>query len=150
MTQYTRITVKHNVEMAHRLYLTPGKCEAIHGHSWNIELGLSGPVDSRGILCGLDFGFVKKEFRGMLDTEFDHRVLLNEDDPWAGAAIMLPDRSEQLIPGIQTLHGDPTTENFAGIIGNWARDKFVSYGVNEVYAVVFETAVNSADWQWLQ
>jgi 6-pyruvoyltetrahydropterin/6-carboxytetrahydropterin synthase len=136
------IKVKHNVEMAHRLLLTPGKCEAIHGHSWWVDLQLFGTIDKNYILAGLNFTEVKKEFRNYLDSNFDHRLLLNHDDPWA-QKIWLPDAvGEENLPGLQTSSGDPTTEWFAEHIGLWASNTFqLPTSVD-----VWETRVNCAQW----
>jgi 6-pyruvoyltetrahydropterin/6-carboxytetrahydropterin synthase len=132
------IKVKHNVEMAHRLFETPGKCEKIHGHSWNVELELFGSIDGRGMLNSLDFGIVKQHFRGFLDHEFDHRILLNARDPWAQN---IGDMG--LLPGLATLPGDPTTENLANGVGSWANQFF---GCSKTSVTVWETAVNCATW----
>jgi 6-pyruvoyltetrahydropterin/6-carboxytetrahydropterin synthase len=123
------ICVTHNIEIAHRLTHLPGKCEQIHGHSMVVTLGLKGRINSKGLLSDLDFGHVKRAFRDHLDTKYDHHLLLNENDPWAGP-ISLPDgtyvsgsRTTQL-PGLVTFPGDPTTENIAKWIAQWATDAF--------------------------
>jgi len=129
------IRVKHNVEMAHRLTETVGKCERIHGHSWDVILEIGGDVDQSGKLGGLEFGAVKNIFRSYLDANFDHSLLLNSEDNWA--------RYE--LPGLQTMEGDPTTENFAKVIGKWARSEM---GLSYQYRViVWETRVNCATWE---
>lgn len=142
------ITVRHNIEVAHRLYLLPGKCENIHGHSMWVELTLFGELDKNGILAGLDFGDVKKEFRHYLDSTFDHRLLLNEQDPWAQLVRHMPgdqplsnDVHYKRLPGLQPISiGDPTTENLARIIAHWGATQFNL----PTDVVVHETAVNSA------
>lgn len=139
------IEVRHNIEVAHRLFNLNGKCERIHGHSMWVDLKLHGSVDAHGILSSLDFGTVKKKFRGFLDGSFDHHLLLNENDPWAGP-VALPDGSEDSasrvvhLPGVVTFPGDPTTENLARWIAEWAVDEF------ELPAdvIVHETSVNAA------
>jgi len=143
------ISVRHNVEMAHRLYLTPGKCENIHGHSWQVTLTLNGPVDSAGLLLGLDFGIVKQQFREYLDSNFDHRVLLNPRDPWAQDLDPRQEYDSSLkpmtLPGLQVMqYGDPTTENLATAIGYWAQSIY-SYATG-IRANVWETKVNNATW----
>lgn len=127
--------------------LTPGKCENIHGHSFNVGIELYGPMDKRGMLCSLDFGAVKRLFRGYLDTEFDHRVLLNSEDPWASAQCDTGEFSESL-PGLQPVNGDPTTENLARWIGEWARLNFIEAGITGIDVCVQETRVNAASWTW--
>jgi len=136
------IRVKHNFEAAHRLFQTHGKCERIHGHSFQVELELGGDVNSRGLLCGLDFGQVKAGFRNYLDTDYDHSLLLNAQDPWA------EDQGFGLLPGLKVMSVDPTTENIAARIGIWAQGTFARYGVQTFGVTVWETNVNCATW-WI-
>jgi 6-pyruvoyl tetrahydropterin synthase/QueD family protein len=147
------ITVRHNVEMAHRLFTTPGKCENIHGHSWWVELTIYGDIgEETGMLEGLDFGMVKRHLRTYLDSGFDHRVLLNERDPFAGDLNILhySTRGEDVetdepaihLPGMVAMHGDPTTENFAHMIGLAMAGLFKL----PVRVDVWETSVNKAFW----
>lgn len=138
------IKVRHNVEMAHRLFLTPGKCEAIHGHSWNVTLQLIGEVDNHGLLASLDFGSIKMLFRKFLDSNFDHRVLLNVNDPWAN--LRLHTNCTEELPGLALFEGDPTTENLAKTIGEWGRLTFPS--MRGIGIEVWETRVNNATWSW--
>jgi 6-pyruvoyltetrahydropterin/6-carboxytetrahydropterin synthase len=132
------IQVRHNIEVAHRLSLLPGKCEAIHGHSMWVELELAGDIDSTGILAGLDFGAVKRAFRGYLDSQFDHRLLLNEND----------DLAYLDLPGLRTLPGDPTTELLARWIGQWAQAAFPFPQTPSGLVTVRETHVNAATYRW--
>lgn len=135
------IQVRHNIEVAHRLYLTEGKCEAIHGHSMWVELRLSGHVNSNGLLSGLEFGHVKKLFREYLDTNYDHRLLLNKADPFAQKLHTYSSGDSGVeLPGLRPFEGDPTTENIAREIARWATKMFsTSAGV-----MVHETSVNGA------
>jgi 6-pyruvoyltetrahydropterin/6-carboxytetrahydropterin synthase len=143
------IAVKHNVEMAHRLLLTPGKCQQIHGHSWQVTLRLWGEIDEHGLLEGLDFGGVKATFRKYLDTTYDHRLLLNKDDPWAGHITPhgsgIPGAGQKL-PGLQTFEGDPTTELLAVEIAH-TMERLPMSGVTKLKVIVWETKVNNATWE---
>jgi 6-pyruvoyltetrahydropterin/6-carboxytetrahydropterin synthase len=136
------IRVRHNVEMAHRLWLTPGKCEKIHGHSWDVQMSLFGETSPAGMLAGLDFADVKQLFRGYLDGTYDHYLLLNADDPWA--QVQLPGLGP--LPGLQPFAGDPTTENLAAVVGGWAVGTFAGCGITRVQIQVMETRVNGATW----
>lgn len=129
------ITVRHNIEVAHRLFESRGKCEAIHGHSMWVTMTLKGVINEHGMLDGLDFAVVKRHFRGYLDAYYDHHLLLNENDPWAATQ---PDP----LPGLNPLPGDPTTENIARWIGEEMRTEFPVVRVH-----VDETAVNGATWE---
>jgi 6-pyruvoyltetrahydropterin/6-carboxytetrahydropterin synthase len=58
---------------AHRLENFYGKCEALHGHNWKVEVFLLGKkLDEAGLL--LDFGAVKARTRELLE-EIDHKYL---------------------------------------------------------------------------
>lgn len=145
------IQVRHNIEVAHRLSLLEGKCENIHGHSMWIELSLLGEyVNDKGILHNkydepFEFGAIKKRFRSHLDTVYDHRLLLNESDPWAGKLKTLDgsfhkDDEAMQLPGLVTCEGDPSTENIAFWIARWAAGAFKC----DANVKVEETAVNAA------
>lgn len=58
---------------AHRLENFYGKCEALHGHNWKVEVFLVGQtLDRTGLL--MDFGVVKARTREVLE-EVDHQYL---------------------------------------------------------------------------
>lgn len=58
---------------AHRLENFYGKCEALHGHNWKVEVFVGGSqLDNAGLL--LDFGVVKAKTREVLE-EIDHKYL---------------------------------------------------------------------------
>jgi 6-pyruvoyl-tetrahydropterin synthase len=147
---YQTIRVKHNAEMAHRLFQSAGKCQAIHGHSWKIELALTGPVDHTGKVAGLDFGAVKWHFRAHIDRTYDHRVLLYEGDPFAHGITLSEDTTgrETELPGLKRFEVDPTTENVARIIGEWACGMFKGKDIVRVECSVWETDTNNSTWVW--
>lgn len=126
----TYLVVKHNIEVAHRLWQLEGdKCQNIHGHSIWVEMRLHGHIDRNGILEGLSFGEVKKQFRTHLDTNFDHHLLLNEKDPWAQQIGWFDEprgviEGPHMLPGLIAVPGDPSTENIAKWIAVWAANTF--------------------------
>lgn len=130
----TLLRVRHNIEVAHRLSQLPGKCEAIHGHSMWITLDLAAPIDTHGLAGSMDFSVIKALFRGHLDSEYDHRLLLNQDDPIAYTDL----------PGLRRCPADPTTENIAAWIGHWATETY--HRANAVRVTVDETHANAAMW----
>lgn len=131
------LKIRHNIEVAHRLSLTPGKCENIHGHSMWVVAELEGTVDDHGMLLGIDFGEAKALFRSYLDNQFDHHLLLNKDDTILTS----------MLPGLMTTPGDPTTENIAMWIGEWCLGTFAARGIERIRVEVWETQVNSATWE---
>jgi len=142
------ITLRHNMEVAHRLYEMAGKCQQIHGHSMWVDLWIFGQLNNNGVLEGLEFGAVKDRFRAFLDMTFDHHLLLNERDPWAQPITVMdkPNMSTMRLPGLQVMPGDPTTENIAKWIAEWA----IMLWKLPVQVRVAETAVNTATYSILE
>lgn len=151
------IAVRHNIEVAHRLFLLPGKCEQIHGHSMDVTLDLDGELNAGGILGGIEYGDLKRMFRGYLDEQYDHRLLLNVEDPFAGDLITVHrDASGQFtekddevtLPGLNVCPGDPTTENIAWWILQGMESAFetanLSSEISSLFVEVWETKVNRA------
>jgi 6-pyruvoyltetrahydropterin/6-carboxytetrahydropterin synthase len=57
-----------------------GKCRHLHGHNGRVDIELaSDTLDARGMV--MDFTEVKQQLQDWLDTELDHRMLLNRADP---------------------------------------------------------------------
>lgn len=64
---------------AHRLRNFYGKCEALHGHNWKVEIFVSAAsLDEAGLV--LDFGKIKTQAKEILD-EIDH-TFLNDLPPF--------------------------------------------------------------------
>jgi 6-pyruvoyl-tetrahydropterin synthase len=121
-----------------------------------VVVEFTGKVNANGVLLGMEFGDLKKVFRGHLDSTYDHHLLLNKEDPWAqrlmgplGARRPFHDTNpkSQHLPGLQACDGDPTTENISKWIGEWATDEFGVSGLERVKVEVWETQVNSATWE---
>jgi 6-pyruvoyltetrahydropterin/6-carboxytetrahydropterin synthase len=144
----TSISVRHNAEVSHRLFQTPGKCQNIHGHSMLITISLRGAVGATGMLGDADFGTIKRYFRDYVDSVYDHHLLLNEKDPWAGALYQDPSGmgDELRLPGASLFDGDPTTENIARWVAEWCRDTYAGTFTGTTVDVA-ETAVNAARYE---
>ena len=83
-----RLKIRHNMEIAHRLSLEPGKCQQIHGHGMQVELVLLAEQGQNGMAVNsanqpMEFGAMKRMFRDHIDGKYDHHLILNEEDPWA-------------------------------------------------------------------
>jgi 6-pyruvoyl-tetrahydropterin synthase len=148
MLPTSSIDVTHNAEIAHRLMNLPGKCQNIHGHSLQITLTLFGELNGNGILEGLDFGTIKGAFRSYIDRNYDHHLLLNENDPFAGKFFRISDdevdNSNVLtLPGLVVFPNDPTTENLAKWIAEWAS---VVWLVRPISVSIRETNTNGASY----
>jgi 6-pyruvoyltetrahydropterin/6-carboxytetrahydropterin synthase len=147
------LKIRHNMEMAHRLFLTEGKCSAIHGHSWWVTISIHAEDDlltPEGLLLGMDFGDLKSTLRHYMDKNFDHHLLLNKQDPFAN--LLLPIESGHkagdyvLLPGLKPFEGDPTTELVAADIGDFMQRELNETDYRRIECEVWETAVNCATW----
>jgi 6-pyruvoyltetrahydropterin/6-carboxytetrahydropterin synthase len=58
--------------------LHDGHCKLIHGHNWSFTITFAGEPDMNGFV--MDFGKLKT-LRDTFMEVFDHRLLLNENDP---------------------------------------------------------------------
>lgn len=73
------LTIKGHFDAAHHLNGYPGECRALHGHTWDIEVTVSGQqLDDIGILY--DFKELKRDLAGVLQ-EWDH-AYINEIPPF--------------------------------------------------------------------
>ena len=58
---------------AHSLREYKGKCEALHGHNWKVEIEVASPrLNASGLV--IDFGELKKALKEVL-AELDHKYL---------------------------------------------------------------------------
>jgi 6-pyruvoyltetrahydropterin/6-carboxytetrahydropterin synthase len=67
------IKVESSFSSAHNLREYKGKCEALHGHNWKIEVvALKDKLDKSGMVS--DFKYLKKKLNNVLE-KLDHRYL---------------------------------------------------------------------------
>jgi 6-pyruvoyltetrahydropterin/6-carboxytetrahydropterin synthase len=142
------LTVCHEIQVAHRLFLLPGKCQNIHGHSMKVTMEVYCQIDNNGYAMMpdgtlIEFGQLKKEFRRYLDEVWDHHLHLNRDDPWAKPLTpraLYEDGMPRFepLPGLRSWPGDPSTENIARWIKNVMEEQ-LSMGVT---IVIQETSTN--------
>jgi len=142
------IDIGHNFETAHRLDSpdAPTKCVSIHGHSWWVTVTLAGPtLDADGML--VEFGAFKKAWRGWLDANVDHHLVLRRGDPMIDAVLGVYPESR-----LWVLDESPTTEVIARILFEEAervlatvRPSGMDVRVRRVH--VQETRVNAASYE---
>lgn len=117
-----RVTKEIHFCYGHRLLHYEGKCRFLHGHNARVEIELSsGDLDQRGMV--FDFNDVKRILQHWIDTELDHKMLLNESDP---VLPHLRDLKEPLV----TLKENPTAEVLARLIFEYAKTQ--GFPVTEV------------------
>lgn len=69
-----RLTVRSDFSSAHALRHYQGKCEALHGHNFNVELVIEGTVLTPDTELLVDFKLLKAELKKVLDG-LDHQDL---------------------------------------------------------------------------
>ncbi len=86
------LTVRSRFSAAHSLCGYPGDCARLHGHTWTVEVKVTGDkLDQLGML--VDFKDIKKQLSKIID-QLDHRFLND-------------------IPGFREEGVNPTAENLA-------------------------------------
>ena len=63
----------------HHLFHYEGKCKSLHGHTYHLQIAVSGFLDERGMTY--DFGDIKAIYKDYLEPHLDHRYL-NETLPY--------------------------------------------------------------------
>jgi len=133
-----RIKVIRQIDTGHRVVGHSGKCKNLHGHTYEITVVLFGDLDPESPGFVIDFGVVKQ-----IIDEWDHKMLLWEEDPVVAAQYGSIDPTEQhwrLIQdnscGILRVPFNPTAENMAEYL---CRDFFNWGNVEACYVSVSET-----------
>ena len=99
----------------HRLLDYSGKCRHPHGHNGKIEITIQkDSLDALGMV--MDFEEIKEKVQRWVDSELDHKMLLNTRDPLAK---ILQDLGEPVV----LMKGNPTAENIARLIYNYAKSR---------------------------
>jgi 6-pyruvoyltetrahydropterin/6-carboxytetrahydropterin synthase len=119
------ITKIFNYEMAHALHRYDGACANIHGHSYRLEVTVTGPIipDSKSPKCGMiiDFGDLKQIVQTTVLNQFDHALVLNS-----------------AVKNVETLDATSLQNHFGNII-------FVDYQpTNENLLIDFSKRIQSA------
>lgn len=87
----------HDISCGHRVYQHEGKCAHLHGHNYRIHFTVAASdqfvtvgvdqkinhemgLDSVGRV--LDFGVIKELLCNWLETNWDHKFLVYNKDPW--------------------------------------------------------------------
>jgi 6-pyruvoyltetrahydropterin/6-carboxytetrahydropterin synthase len=72
-TPRTSITCSFRFEAAHHLAWHPGKCRNLHGHSYRLDVTVSGPLDGNGVV--MDFDTLHRLVEQEIIDQWDHRDL---------------------------------------------------------------------------
>lgn len=121
----------------HRLLDYEGKCRHPHGHNGKIEISIdSEKLDSLGMV--VDFEQIKAKVQRWVDSELDHKMLLCARDPLVK---ILRDLGEPVV----TMPGNPTAENIARLIFDYAKSSGLSVASVRIWETVNSFAEHRAD-----
>jgi len=114
----------------HRIPGHSGRCRHLHGHNARVEIVCRGPLNALGMV--VDFGDVKTRVKDWIEDHWDHRMILQNDDPLIE---LLREQGEPVF----VLDAPTTAENLAAHLFKVARDAGLP-----VAAVRFWETPNSA------
>ncbi len=73
------VSKEFTFDAAHHLFAYDGKCQSLHGHTYRLQVAITGFLDERGL--SIDFGDLKSIYQKHLEPLLDHRYL-NEKLPY--------------------------------------------------------------------
>lgn len=137
-----KITKIFRFQMAHAIYGYSGACKNIHGHSYELHVGVSSHfrettyIVSPGII--LDFKEIKKLVQDAVIEKFDHRLLLSHD-------YIARNPSISSLENIVIFEAEPTAENLLIYIKKILQ-KTLPDKIKLVHLKIFETKNSYAEW----
>lgn len=151
-----KVTKELEFDSAHRLFGYTGACQRIHGHCYKVLVTMGcydGDLDSLGMV--LDFKTIKK-IQKWLDDNWDHRMILFEEDDLAKTLTTLSGHNNDkglqcLVDSMVTVPFNPTAENMAMYLFEVAKKELAKLETeNNVVVVdikVFETPTSCATYR---
>lgn len=125
-------------EAAHCLPNHPGACKNLHGHSYELHVGVTAEVlDDQGMV--MDFGDLKQIVQHEILNEFDHSLVLKKDSLLAHTLI---NSDQKLI----LLENDPTAENMVELFANRLMSTLPA-GMKLHFLRLWETKTSYAMWE---
>ncbi len=80
MAHIKTVSRYHDISAGHRVVGHEGKCRFLHGHNYRVHFECTAPdVDTVGRV--IDFGVIKSALCMWLEDNWDHQMLLWEEDP---------------------------------------------------------------------
>lgn len=137
MTQLT-ISKHFTFEASHILPKHPGKCSRLHGHSWGLEIGVRGPLNS-------ETGFVL-DYAALKDTVTNHIINILDHQHLGQGFAYCADVAQPPPFGTSFY---PSSENLARAIGKILQPLIPELAPNAKLAFVTleETCTSRCTWR---
>lgn len=137
-----RITKRLEFDAGHRVPGHDGKCRALHGHRYAVEITCEATqLDEAGFV--VDFGIVKKKVGAWIDEVLDHAFIVWREDP-ALEAILAAVKATGCARVWSMAH-PPTAENIAELLLTVSRSLLTGDHWSVVAVRVYETPTSWAD-----
>ena len=102
-----KCTRRIEFDAGHRIIGHQNKCQYLHGHRYVLEITIAAKnTDELGMV--VDFGLIKDLAKGWIDENFDHSLILHQDDKEIGQKI-----ESHTGQKVYYLKNNPTAENIA-------------------------------------
>src|ERR1017187_4200151 len=109
----TQIMRRFEFDAAHRVLGHQGKCRFLHGHRYVAEVTVQAEkLNSLGMV--VDFSVIKEVIGGWIESQWDHNILLNRNDPLYPLFRDHQSINHGKLPYVNVLSGEnPTAEYIA-------------------------------------
>ncbi|MFY9589391.1 6-pyruvoyl trahydropterin synthase family protein [Rickettsia endosymbiont of Halotydeus destructor] len=129
-----KCTRRIEFDAGHRIIGHQNKCQFLHGHRYSLEITAAAKETNKlGMI--VDFGEIKLFAKNWIDDNFDHSLILHQDDKEIGDKI-----ASWTGQKIYYMQNNPTAENIALHLKN---DIFPKLFVNQSFIItsikLFET-----------
>ena len=142
------ITKEIGIDMGHRVPNHKSKCRNLHGHRYQIEVGVDDKlVTTRGASdegMVIDFSDLKETMMQELDAKFDHGFVMYEDDPLKETFIEIKSNLDQKIIFVPFI---PTAENLAKHWYELLSIPLLARGIALKHVNVWETPTSTATYE---
>ena len=120
----------HDISCGHRVVGHENKCASLHGHNYRIHFHIRGDLDKVGRV--LDFSIIKSTLCEWLESEWDHKMLIWEKDPYLQRLLSVDVGSIVCVPF------NPTAENMGEYLVEFVAPRLLQGKDVELYKVVIE------------
>lgn len=139
-----RITKEFDFEMAHALWNYDGPCKNIHGHSYKLQVTISGTpitdIDNKKQGMLMDFSDLKKIVNETIIIRFDHALIVNKKAPR-----VLLHNIEEMFEKYYVVDYQPTCENLVLDMAERIKNNLPE-GIILFCLRLSETATSYAEW----
>lgn len=130
----------HDFSAGHRVHGHEGKCAHLHGHNYRVHFTVEGHLDALGRV--IDFSAIKDRLCMWLEANWDHKMLIGEEDPMRRVLAGADPEGVVIVPF------NPTAENMAEhLLTLVAPMQLGGTGVTLIHVSIEETRKCSASAQ---